>query len=221
MAFFFFTFSLSRQSNDEQKAYWLPKVENWEIIGCYGQTELGHGSNVRGIECEARWNPDTKDFTIHSPTLTASKWWNGALGRTANHAIVVAQLMLPDKKTGKLRSHGPHQFIVQIRDMKTHEPLENIHVGDIGPKFGYNTMDNGFLLFNKVKIPHQNIVIFSDMEEKVGERRVAGAGGEIEVEKLEGRGTGEGAKEGREGGDVAVEPRRPKRQPREACEICR
>jgi hypothetical protein len=44
---------------------------------------------------------------------------------------------------------GPHPFVCQIRDMKTHEPLEGVHVGDIGPKFGYNTMDNGFLLFNR------------------------------------------------------------------------
>ena len=56
------------------------------------------------------------------------------------------------------RSHGPHPFAVQIRDLKTHEPLENIHIGDIGPKFGHNTMDNGFLLFNHVKIPHGNML---------------------------------------------------------------
>lgn len=56
------------------------------------------------------------------------------------------------------KSYGPHPFIVQVRDMKTHQPLENIHVGDIGPKFGYNTMDNGFLLFNNVKIPHFNML---------------------------------------------------------------
>jgi acyl-CoA oxidase len=42
--------------------------------------------------------------------------------------------------------------------MKTHEPLEGVHVGDIGPKFGYNTMDNGFLLLNHVKIPHVNML---------------------------------------------------------------
>jgi acyl-CoA oxidase len=60
----------------------------------------------------------------------------------------MAQLMIDGK------SYGPTPFCVQIRDLKTHEPLENIHVGDIGPKFGYNTMDNGFLLFNKVKVPH-------------------------------------------------------------------
>lgn len=52
------------------------------------------------------------------------------------------------------KSYGPTPFCVQIRDLNSHEPLENIHIGDIGPKFGYNTMDNGFLLFNQVKVPH-------------------------------------------------------------------
>jgi len=148
-----FATSIREQSNEEQMKYWLPKVENWEIIGCYGQTELGHGSNVRGIECQATWDPKSKEFIIHSPTLTASKWWNGSLGRTANHAIVVAQLLLPDK-SGKYKSHGPHQFIVQIRDMKTHKPLEGIVVGDIGPKYGYPGMDNGYLLFSNFRVPH-------------------------------------------------------------------
>jgi hypothetical protein len=36
-----------------------------------------------------------KGFILRSPILTASKWWNGSLGRIANYAIVVAQLLLP------------------------------------------------------------------------------------------------------------------------------
>lgn len=55
----------------------------------------------------------------------------------------MAQLIIAGKP------YGPHPFVCQIRDLKTHQPLEGIHVGDIGPKFGYNTMDNGFLLFNR------------------------------------------------------------------------
>ncbi|KAK7883621.1 hypothetical protein LTR67_011031 [Exophiala xenobiotica] len=153
-----FATSIREQCNDEQKAYWLPKVESWEIIGCYGQTELGHGSNVKGIECEARWDPKTKEFIIHSPTITASKWWNGALGRTANHAIVVAQLLLPESKTGKYKSYGPHQFIVQIRDMKTNKPLGGIVIGDIGPKYGYPGMDNGYMLFDQFRVPHSALL---------------------------------------------------------------
>jgi hypothetical protein len=44
----------------------------------------------------------------------------------------MAQLIINGKP------YGPHPFVCQIRDMKTHEPLEGVHVGDIGPKFGYN-----------------------------------------------------------------------------------
>ena len=107
---------------------------------------------MRGLETTATWNSSDRTFTIHSPHLTASKWWIGSLGKMANHAVVMAQLILDGK------GYGPHPFVVQIRDLKTHEPLENIHVGDIGPKFGYNTMDNGFLLFNNVKIPHSHML---------------------------------------------------------------
>ncbi|GAQ05876.1 peroxisomal acyl-coenzyme A oxidase 1 [Aspergillus lentulus] len=147
-----FLVTLREQCTPEQKKLFLEPAEKYQIIGCYAQTELGHGSNVRGLETTATWNPEDKTFTIHSPSLTASKWWIGSLGRTANHAVVMAQLFIAGK------NYGPHPFIVQIRDLETHQPLENIYVGDIGPKFGYNTMDNGFLLFNNVKIPHINML---------------------------------------------------------------
>ncbi|KAM5356940.1 hypothetical protein ACJ41O_003586 [Fusarium nematophilum] len=144
--------TLEEQGTPEQHKLFLEPAQRYEYIGCYAQTELGHGSNVRGLETTATWNPEDKTFTLHSPHLTASKWWIGSLGKAANHAVVVAQLILNGKPC------GPHPFFVQIRDLKTHEPLPNIHVGDIGPKFGYNTMDNGFLLFNHVKVPHINML---------------------------------------------------------------
>ena len=151
-----FMTSIREQANEEQLKEWMPRVDSWEIIGCYGQTELGHGSNVRGVETQATWNADTKDFTIHSPTLTAAKWWNGSLGRTANHAIVVAQLLLPEN--GHLKSYGPHQFVVQIRDMKTNKPLEGIVIGDIGTKLGYAGMDNGYMLFKNFRVAHSSLL---------------------------------------------------------------
>lgn len=152
-----FITTIREQANDEQRAYWLPKIEGWRIIGAYAQTELGHGSNVRGLELQARYDPRTKEFVLHSPTLTASKWWNGTLGRTANHAIVVAQLLLPDPSGSegsdgtKYVSYGPHPFMVQVRDMKTHLPFDGIVIGDIGPKYGYATMDNAYMLFNNFR----------------------------------------------------------------------
>ncbi len=157
----FHKITLRDQGTPEQHELFLKKAENYEFIGCYAQTELGHGSNVRGLETTATWNANDKTFTLHSPHLTASKWWIGSMGRTANHAVVMAQLMIDGK------SYGPHPFVVQIRDMKTHEPLKDIHVGDIGPKFGYNTMDNGFLLLNHVKVPHAHMLAkFSSVDPK-------------------------------------------------------
>lgn len=64
----------------------------------------------------------------------------------------MAQLVLDGK------SFGPHAFIVPIRDLKTHEPLPGVTVGDVGPKFGLNTLDNGFILFDHVRIPHENML---------------------------------------------------------------
>lgn len=141
--------TLREQTNHDQRAYWLARHKSWEIIGAYAQTEMGHGSNVRGLELEARWDPKAKEFILHSPTLTSSKWWPGSLGRTANHSIVIAQLILPEGNGYK--SYGPHAFIVQIRDMKSHQPLDGIIIGDIGPKYGYAPMDNGYMLFNNFR----------------------------------------------------------------------
>ncbi|KAH8811894.1 acyl-CoA dehydrogenase/oxidase C-terminal [Xylogone sp. PMI_703] len=147
-----FLTTLREQGTPEQHKLFLEPAEQYKYIGCYAQTELGHGSNVRGLETTATWNPEDKTFTLHSPDLTAAKWWIGSLGRTANHAVVMAQLIIDGK------SYGPHPFVCNIRDLKTHEPLEGVYVGDIGPKFGYNTMDNGFLLLNQVKVPHVNML---------------------------------------------------------------
>ena len=42
--------------------------------------------------------------------------------------------------------------------MKSHLALEGIEVGDIGPKYGYNTKDNGYLRFNNFRIPKENLL---------------------------------------------------------------
>ena len=46
-----------------------------------------------------------------------------------------------------------------IRDLKTHLPLNGCLIGDIGPKLGYNTKDNGFIRFDHVRIPRDNMLM--------------------------------------------------------------
>ena len=47
------------------------------IFGTYVQTELGHGTFVRGLETTATYDKNTQEFIINSPTLTSLKFWPG------------------------------------------------------------------------------------------------------------------------------------------------
>lgn len=82
------------------------------ILGCYLQTELGHGTGVSQLETTATFLPLTQEFEIHSPTLTSTKWWIGALGKTSTHGVIQAKLILPGGK-----DVGPHLFFIQLRSM--------------------------------------------------------------------------------------------------------
>ena len=81
------------QGTTEQQAEWLSRAWNLDMIGTYAQTELGHGTFIRGLETTATYDPAAREFVLHSPSITAYKWWPGGLGKTANYAIVMAQLV--------------------------------------------------------------------------------------------------------------------------------
>lgn len=150
--------------DEEQQKLWLPMCRDWRMIGCYAQTEVGHGSNVRGLETTATFvkegspgiGGDVKGgaWIIHSPTLTSIKFWPGTLGRTCNHAMVIARLI-----DGEGVDRGVHNFLVPTRSMKDHSLLPGVTCGDIGPKIGYNNMDNGFAKFENVVIPLRNMAM--------------------------------------------------------------
>jgi len=142
--------TLEGQMSHEQLEKWLPLAKDYAIFGCYAQTELGHGSNVRRLETTASCIHETDEFDIHSPTLTSIKGWPGALARTSTHAAVFARLIIDGK------DYGVHSFIVQLRG-ENHKPLPGIDIGDIGPKYGYNNIDNGFLRFTHVRIPRDQM----------------------------------------------------------------
>ncbi|KAI9274257.1 acyl-CoA dehydrogenase/oxidase C-terminal [Sporodiniella umbellata] len=156
--------TLKNQTTDEQKKLFLEPALRHEIIGCYAQTELGHGSNVQGLETTATYIPETQEFELHSPTLTSSKWWIGGLGKAATHAIVMARLITNGKDL------GPHPFCVPIRSLEDHRPFKGITVGDIGPKFGFNSVDNGFIMFEHYRIPHVSFLAkYSQVNKHTGE----------------------------------------------------
>ena len=75
--------TLLSQASDEQQKQWLGIAQEFKILGTYVQTELGHGSFVRGLETTATFDPETDEFVCHSPTLTSTKWWPGNLGQVS------------------------------------------------------------------------------------------------------------------------------------------
>ncbi|XP_054989775.1 peroxisomal acyl-coenzyme A oxidase 1 isoform X1 [Sorex araneus] len=145
--------TLLHQATAEQQERFFVPAWNLEIIGTYAQTEMGHGTHLRGLETTATYDPETQEFIINSPTVTSIKWWPGGLGKTSNHAIVLAQLITQGKR------YGLHAFIVPIREIGTHKPLPGITIGDIGPKFGYDEMDNGYLKMDNYRIPRENMLM--------------------------------------------------------------
>ncbi|KAL8136642.1 hypothetical protein V2J09_002643 [Rumex salicifolius] len=131
---------------------WLPMANKMQIIGCYAQTELGHGSNVQGLETTSTFDLETDEFVINSPTLNSSKWWPGGMEK-----YLLMQLFM---HVGT--DHGISGFIMQLRSLDDHLPLPGITIGEIGMKFGnaaYNSVDNEVLRFNNVRIPWDQMLM--------------------------------------------------------------
>lgn len=42
---------------------------------------------MRGLQTTATYDVDAQEFILHTPTLTATKWWPGGLGKTSTHVV--------------------------------------------------------------------------------------------------------------------------------------
>eukprot|EP01129_Flabellula_baltica_P014140 TRINITY_DN6718_c0_g1_i1.p1 TRINITY_DN6718_c0_g1~~TRINITY_DN6718_c0_g1_i1.p1 ORF type:complete len:662 (-),score=162.81 TRINITY_DN6718_c0_g1_i1:13-1998(-) len=146
--------TLRGQMSDEQKAKWLPLAENYQILGTYGQTELGHGSNLKSIETTAVYDRETQTFILNTPEHSSMKWWPGGMAKSVTHTIVMARLIIDGK------DYGFNSFICQIRSLEDHTTLPGITLGDIGPKFGiWSSIDNGRMELKNVRIPRENMLM--------------------------------------------------------------
>ncbi|CAD6981063.1 unnamed protein product [Tilletia controversa] len=141
------------QGTPDQIDRWGSRAMRHEIMGAYLQTELGHGSNVAGLETTATF--DKASAIIHSSTLTSTKW----------HAVVQAQLILDGKGI------GPHLFFVPLRSVETGQLFEGVHAGDIGPKaYGaFGGLDNGWARSDHYRIPRENMFMKHSQVTKEGQ----------------------------------------------------
>ncbi|KAK8706514.1 hypothetical protein V6N13_050076 [Hibiscus sabdariffa] len=129
---------------------WLRATENYTVRGCFAMTELGHGSNVRGIETITTYDSNTGEFVINTPCESAQKYWIGGAANHATHAAVFSQHI-------NGTNQGVHAFVVQIRDADGNI-CRNIRIADCGHKIGLNGVDNGRIWFDNVRVPRENLL---------------------------------------------------------------
>ena len=122
--------ALEMMATQEQRDLWLEKLKTGEYSGAYAQTEMAHGSDVQSLKTTATYNKENDTFILNTPSTDAYKWWPGDLGVYATHALVYAQIIVNGSKK------GAYPLFVQIRDIQTYRAMENVEIGDMGPKIG-------------------------------------------------------------------------------------
>jgi acyl-CoA oxidase len=135
----------------ERHHHWLRAAATLQLPGCFAMTELAHGSNVRELETEARYDAATRTFTVHTPNEGARKEWIGNAACHGRMATVFAQLWSGE------HCHGVHALLVPIRHASG-EPLPGVRIADAGHKMGLNGVDNGSLWFDRVRVPRENLL---------------------------------------------------------------
>ena len=137
----------------------MDKIASLEVRGCFCLTELGHGSNARGIETTAEYNHATKEYILNTPSESAQKIWIGNLACHGNHGVIFAQLFADGE------DRGVHAFVMRIRD-ENGELVKGVRVKDCGVKMGLNGIDNGRLWLDHVRIPKSSLLNkFADVTE--------------------------------------------------------
>jgi acyl-CoA oxidase len=64
--------------------------------------------------------------------------------------------------------------MVKLRDLDTWKHLKGVQTGDLGPKFGYHSKDNGWARFDKVRIPRTDMLMGICDVNKDGEVEIKG-----------------------------------------------
>lgn len=145
--------SICKCGEPEQVNEYLNKLNRGEIFGCLAITEIGHGSNLKGLETTSHYDPHLDCFIINSPTPSSKKCWIGNAAYHGTHAVVFAQLIMP----GNVHK-GLHPFLVQIRNPDDMTLMKGITITDNGMKKGLNGIDNGMIEFRNVVISKEMIL---------------------------------------------------------------
>ncbi|OBS73368.1 hypothetical protein A6R68_12045 [Neotoma lepida] len=140
--------TLLNQGTTAQQEKWMHPAKDLQIIGTYAQTEMGHG----------RPEPLDLHLGMFLPTLlhqaTAEQQerffmpaWNLEITGTYAQTEMGHGTHLRGLETTATYDPKTQEFILNSPTVTSIKwwPGGRITVGDIGPKFGYEEMDNGYL----------------------------------------------------------------------------
>lgn len=130
---------------------YLPDITSMKLLGCFAMTELGHGSDVSGLETTITYVPETDEFEVHSQTPAATKAYIGNAARDGSMAVVFGQLLVRGKH------HGVHAVLVPIRDAEGVD-VPGVTTSDHGGKGGLIGVDNGLIRFDRVRVPRRMLL---------------------------------------------------------------
>lgn len=143
--------TIAKLGTAKQHEKYFASLDSLELPGCFGMTELGHGSNVMGIETQATYDAASQQFVIRTPQNEASKFWIGGAGQHGKVCTVFAQLTVGGKW------QGPHVFVVRLRS-DAGDLMPGVRIKDNGPKAGLNGVDNGQIWFDDVRVPREDML---------------------------------------------------------------
>lgn len=136
---------------DAQIATWLPRIVSGELLGCFAMTEIGHGSDVQGLETRLVYDEATDEIVVDSPTPSSTKTYIGNAAVDGRMAAVFGQLLVEGER------RGVHCALVPIRTADG-ATAEGVTTGDNGPKGGLAGVDNGTLRFDHVRVPRAQLL---------------------------------------------------------------
>ena len=139
----------------ERHAAYVKDIITLDLLGCFGMTETGHGSDVQSLETTATYDAETEEFVVHSPTPTARKDYIGGAAETATISAVFAQLITTEN--GEQVNQGVHCLLVPLRDADGND-LPGVTTSDCHYKGGLPGVDNGRIMFDHVRVPRVNLL---------------------------------------------------------------
>jgi alkylation response protein AidB-like acyl-CoA dehydrogenase len=133
-----YNFPVYTYGTQEQKKRYLPPVASGEVLGCYGLTEAGAGSDPAGMRTSAVL--DGNEWVINGVKRFITS------GNVARYCVLAA---ITDKAAGY---KGISSFIVDF------ENTPGFRVGTVEDKLGINASGTAELIFEDARIPKENLL---------------------------------------------------------------